>query len=129
MWRFSPAITFVAFVALSIFMGIWVTSKQDDVAIKETPRVSDFEIDPFESLGNVVFLEGEPGKMFLIYEKPGAPALKVELVLDGMSFCGKQSGDLSLCANMIFDQGMRVFIKGNYIAENVVSIVELRQVD
>lgn len=70
------------------------------------------EID-FRETGNMV--KNNPGfkpdAWYLVYEKPGAPAMNKELVFDGQSRC-KADGETGICVPSDFGQGERAAVEG-----------------
>lgn len=73
------------------------------------------------------------GVMYLVYEKPGAPALSKELQLDELSVCASGSGAAPCMAmSVTFDaafHGRRAIVEGILLGENALLVRRLQRLE
>lgn len=106
----------VIFIALFVFRdkpNTLDTAQTDNQAITKNSN-RDSEIN-FSEIGNIVNTEPTKGNtnLKLIYEKPGAPALSVDLLFNEKSMCGSETEKIVCMAmSRSFENGLRVKIFG-----------------
>ena len=61
----------------------------------------------------------KPNTWYLVYEKPGAPALTAELKIDSQSVCGYEEGTEVPCSAISFENGQPAKIIGTEEGETV----------
>jgi len=77
----------------------------------------------FEKIGNISQAEPEanPDAWYLVYEEPGGPALSTELTFDDESICSYGWDGVISCAELDFDEGEQIKVKGT-LAQGVVLV-------
>lgn len=83
--------------------------------------------DSFSETGNLVVYDSATGAWGFLYEKPGAPALRVKLIFTLGSRCVLEQTDKD-CANATFVSGDRVQIEGRRTVGDEVLVTVLTKI-
>ncbi len=119
-------------VIIAIGIGILMALDVFGAPVSAPLQVQTTEPTDFLEVGTLTF--NTPGlqqdTMHLVYEKPGAPALTRELVLDEMSFCVAENGAtpcmaMSVQFHIPFD-GKRAMVEGTAQSDGTILVRKLR---
>jgi hypothetical protein len=111
-------------IALSSTFNFEVDGEKN-VTITDFRILSDSADYGFEKAGNIV--SGEDGKWSLVYEEPGKPALKKELVFEKESLC-TSGQETVFCTSYVMNQGDRVEVKGEESGEDAISVGRMQAI-
>lgn len=91
------------------------------IAPQEGPKID------FEETGNLIRNNPglKPNVWYFLYEKPGAPAIAVEILFDSGSIC-ISGANRTACSENTFAEGERVNIKGSR-ERSVIRVLELKR--
>jgi len=119
--------------------GVWVRHGNPSTPMPSSGCGTEIEkaLEPtnFSEIGTVIFNNPglKPSTPYLIYEEPGSPAIKKELILDERSFCSAKSGGIPCIAmSVTLDlpyEGKRVVVEGVRINEEAVLVHKMRAVE
>jgi hypothetical protein len=115
----------IGFVLLVLAAGAWFYFEMQDSG-GPMPNIQVSEPTNFNEVGTItVNNPGQAqGEMYLVYEKPGAPALTKRLVLDELSVCAAPNGAVPCMAmSVTFDAafgGKRALVEGSEAGETVL---------